>query len=67
MHVKRNTQKVFCNQKVQWSQALSTLFPLVFELDDDEKSKRKFWKEFIIFRKENRFMNRTAHDLDYAE
>ena len=46
---------------------LSNLFPLVFEVGHDEDYKRKFWKEFVISKKENRSMNQSTYDSDYVE
>ena len=46
---------------------LSTVFPFVFELGNNEEHKRKFWKEFILSKKENRPMNQTAYDPEYVE
>jgi len=50
-----------------WEKILNMLFPLVLESSLDEEYKRKFWKELVTSKKENRPMNQAAYDPNYVE
>ena len=66
LQTRQETKSVF-EAKTPNETILSNLFPLVFELGHDEDYKRKFWKEFVMSKKENRTMNQSAYDSDYVE
>ena len=53
--------------KTPLEKVLHTIFPPVFEWGNDEKYKRKFWKEYKDAVKEKRIMNPSVYDPDYVE
>ncbi|MBS1268834.1 MAG: hypothetical protein MAG458_01568 [Nitrosopumilus sp.] len=53
--------------KTPLEKAISNILVPIFEWGNDEKYKRKFWKENLAAKKEDRPMNRSAYARDYVK